>query len=65
VEPQEYIDRGDWVLVPLRGRVRGRQSGVEVEISDTFAVRVEGSRIVRVQEYATTEEALATSQPRE
>jgi ketosteroid isomerase-like protein len=39
-------------------RFRGMMSGVEIDVAETYAVRVTGGRIVRVEEYRTTEEAL-------
>ena len=38
--------------------LEGRASGLAIEVYETYAVRVLGSRIVRVDEYRTTEEAL-------
>jgi ketosteroid isomerase-like protein len=58
VRPLEFIDRGDWVVVPLGGRLRGKHSGVEVEMEETQAALVRDGRIVRVEEFRTTEEAL-------
>jgi uncharacterized protein len=58
VVPELYIDLGDWVVVPTSGLVHGRGSGIEVEIRETYAVRVRGDRIVRVEEYRTREQAL-------
>ena len=55
-----YIDCGAWVVVPWTAHVRGRGSGVPVEISETWAVRVESARIVRVEEYLSTEQAPAS-----
>jgi ketosteroid isomerase-like protein len=53
-----FIDGGDWVVVPWSARLRGRGSGVPVEVSETYAVRVEGTKIVRVEEYRSKEQAL-------
>jgi ketosteroid isomerase-like protein len=61
---EEFIDRGDWVVVPWTGRLRGRGSGIEVEVSETYAVRLREGRIVRVEEYRTKEEALEAVQRR-
>jgi ketosteroid isomerase-like protein len=58
VVPEEYIDLGDWIVVPTSGRLHGRGSGIEVDIRETYAVRVRGDRIVRVEEYRTRELAL-------
>lgn len=58
VLPEQYIDLGDWVVVPTSGVVHGRGSGIEVEIRETYAVWVRGGAIVRVEEYRTREQAL-------
>jgi ketosteroid isomerase-like protein len=53
-----FIDLGDWVVVPWTARLRGRSSGIPVDVSETYAVRVQDGRIVRVDEYRTKEEAI-------
>ena len=53
-----FIDGGDWVVVPWSAQVRGRRSGISIEISETYAVRVHAGRIVRVDEYRTKQQAL-------
>jgi ketosteroid isomerase-like protein len=53
-----FIDCGDWVVAPWTGRVHGHGSGIEIEISETYAVLVRDGRIARVVEYRTAEEAL-------
>jgi uncharacterized protein len=58
IEFEDFIDCGDWVVAPWRGRVHGHGSGIEIEISETYAVRVRDGRIVRVEEYRTAGEAL-------
>jgi ketosteroid isomerase-like protein len=58
VVPQEYIDLGDWVVVPTSGRLHGRGSGIEMDIIETYAVRLRGGTIVRVDEYRTRAQAL-------
>src|SRR5918999_1723664 len=58
------MDLGDWVVVPWTARLRGRSSGIEVDVSETYAVRVEDGRIVRVDEYRTTDEAIEDVRPR-
>jgi ketosteroid isomerase-like protein len=62
VVPEEYIDLGDWVVVPTSGRLHGKGSGIEVEVIETYAVRVSGGKIVRVEEYRTREQALQALQ---
>jgi ketosteroid isomerase-like protein len=58
MEFEGFIDRADWVVVPWSARVRGRGSGIPVELSETYAVHVQGARIVRVEEYRTRKQAL-------
>jgi ketosteroid isomerase-like protein len=55
---EDFIDRGDWVVAPWTARFRGKGSGVEVVVDETYAVRVTHGRIIRVEEYRTREEAL-------
>jgi uncharacterized protein len=55
----EFIERGDWVIVPWSARMRGRGSGITVDVSETYAVKLRGGSIVRVEEYRHVEEALA------
>lgn len=57
-----FIDLGDWVVVPWTARLRGRISGIPVDVRETYAVRVEDGRIVRVDEYRTKEEAIEAVQ---
>jgi ketosteroid isomerase-like protein len=64
MEFEDFTDLGDWVVVPWRARLRGRRSGAEVEVSETYAVRVADGRIVRVDEYRTREEAIEAVRPR-
>ena len=58
VEFERFIDCGDWVVVPWRARVHGKGSGIEIDLSETYAVLVDGGRIRRVEEYRTVEQAL-------
>jgi ketosteroid isomerase-like protein len=63
MEFEDFIDLGAWVVVPWTARLRGRSSGIEVEVSETYAVRVEHGQIVRVHEYRTTDEAIEAVRP--
>ena len=55
---KEFIDLGDWVVVPWTAKLEGRASHLAIEVYETYAVRAEDGRIVEVVEYRTTEEAL-------
>jgi ketosteroid isomerase-like protein len=60
MEFEDPIDLEDWVVLPWTARLRGRVSGIEVEVSETYAVKVDDGRIVRVDEYRTKQEAVET-----
>jgi ketosteroid isomerase-like protein len=60
---EDFIDCGDWVVAPWSGRLHGHGSGIEIEVSETYAVQVCDGRIVRVEEYRTVEEALEAVDP--
>ena len=55
---EDFIDCGDWVVAPWSGRLHGHGSGIEIDVSETYAVRVHEGRITRVDEHRTVEEAL-------
>ena len=59
MEFEDFIERGDWVIVPWRARLRGRGSGISVDVNETYAVQVRDGRIARVDEYRTVDQALA------
>jgi ketosteroid isomerase-like protein len=54
----EFIDADPHVVVPVRARVKARQSGVELEAEETYVYELRGNKIVRVSEYRTKREAL-------
>jgi ketosteroid isomerase-like protein len=55
---EDYIDRGDYVVVPmvLRGRIRG--SGEEVSMPETHVIKMRDGVAVEVREFPTLDEAL-------
>jgi ketosteroid isomerase-like protein len=55
---EDFIDCGDWVVAPWSARLHGHGSGIEIEVSETYAVHVRDGRIARVEEYRTVEQAL-------
>jgi hypothetical protein len=59
-EPQEYIDAGDLVVMPLHWWGRGRLSRAEVaeRRGETWVFTVRGGRIAAVHEYRHKREAL-------
>lgn len=64
-EVEEYIDRGDCVVVPmiLTGRVRGSEQ--DVAMPETWVVRLRDGMIVEVREYRTVDEGLEAVGPQE
>jgi ketosteroid isomerase-like protein len=60
--PQEFIDAGDRVVTRLRHRGRGKASGVEIdeELYHQVATFRDG-RVVRMEYFATWDEALAAA----
>jgi uncharacterized protein len=58
MEFEAFIDCGEWVVVPWRAELRGKGSGISVGVKETYAVLVQGGKIVRVEEYRSREQAL-------
>jgi ketosteroid isomerase-like protein len=58
LEPEEFIDAGDDVVVLLHEYRRGKGSGVELETETAVVVAVSGGRVVRIQGYMDREAAL-------
>lgn len=58
-----FIDCGEWVVAPWHATVHGHGSGIEIEISETYAVLVRDGRVARVKEYRTAEQALEAVGP--
>jgi ketosteroid isomerase-like protein len=60
IEPEEFAEIGDRVVVGLRWWGRGKASGAAAEEHrEAWVFTVEGGKIVEVHEYPTKEEALA------
>jgi ketosteroid isomerase-like protein len=57
VEPLDFVDHGEWVVVPHHLRALGR-SGIEVEAHSAVVFAVRDGRIVEMRLYRSTAEAL-------
>ena len=57
-EAKEFIDAGDFVVVPLRLSGRGRDSGAPFEADEVHSYRLRDGAIIEIREYGTKEEAL-------
>ncbi|HYY84620.1 MAG TPA: nuclear transport factor 2 family protein [Beijerinckiaceae bacterium] len=58
VEPQEFIEAGDAVVVPVRISGRGKASGAMLEIRLVHLWVLRNGRAIRNEIYRTTAEAL-------
>jgi ketosteroid isomerase-like protein len=56
--PEEFVDRGDWVVVTVRLRGRGRSSGVEVDARFYDVYTLRDGKIVRMDQFTERSEAL-------
>ena len=56
-EPQEFIEVGDAVVVPLIFHLRA-QSGVALDVQEAWAYWVRDGRIWRIEQHPTKQEAL-------
>ena len=58
IEPEEFIDAGDSVVVFIRMETQGRGSGVEVERRDAQVWQLRGGKVVRGDYYNDRQQAL-------
>jgi ketosteroid isomerase-like protein len=65
LEPEEFIDAGDDVVVLLHEYRRGRGSGVELESDTAVVFAVCDGRVVRIQGYMDRDAALVAAGLRE
>jgi ketosteroid isomerase-like protein len=64
LEPEEFIDAGESsVVAALRQRVRGRQSGAEVECRVYHLWEVQAGKAVALEIFADREKALRAAEP--
>jgi ketosteroid isomerase-like protein len=58
VEPEEFIDAGDAVVMPYRFRGRERSSGRDITAPETWVFWLRAAKIIEVREYRHKAEAL-------
>jgi ketosteroid isomerase-like protein len=63
VEPEDFIEHGDAVLVPVRISGRGRASGAELEMELVHLWFVRDGTVIRGEVHRTLEEAFAALAP--
>jgi hypothetical protein len=57
-EPQEFIDAGEAVVVPMHFHSRGRASGVQTVSRGAQVYWLEGGKVVRYRQCQTRDDAL-------
>jgi len=58
LKPREFIDAGDFVVVPFRLTGRGRASGAAFEEDEAQVFRLRNGKIIELREYSEKAEAL-------
>jgi uncharacterized protein len=58
VEPKEFIDAGEYVVVPVRLTGRGRASGAVFEDHEVHVFKLRGGKVTEGREYRERNEAL-------
>jgi ketosteroid isomerase-like protein len=58
IEPKEFIEAGDYVVVPVRLSGRGQASGVSFEEHEVHVFRLRDGKITELREYREKGEAL-------
>jgi uncharacterized protein len=65
VEPEEFMDAGDAVVMPYRLRARARSTGIEISGKETWLLELRNGKVIRVREYREKAEALEAAGLRE
>jgi ketosteroid isomerase-like protein len=55
---EELIDRGNHVIALVRQRGRGRQSGVDANLTSAGLYTLRGGKVIRCEHFDTVEQAL-------
>jgi ketosteroid isomerase-like protein len=58
LEPEEFIDAGDKVVIVFRLRAKGRASGIEVDRRDSLVYEFRGDTIVRADYFNSREQGI-------
>jgi ketosteroid isomerase-like protein len=58
MEPKEFIDAGDYVVVPIHRVGTGRVSGALIEEDEVHVFRMSEGKTVELREYHEKQEAL-------
>ena len=63
VQPEEFADMGDRVVVTVRLRGRGRSSGVEIDARFYDVYTLRDGKIVRMDQFTERSEAISDTRP--
>jgi ketosteroid isomerase-like protein len=58
IEPQDYVDAGDRVVVPVRLGGRARHTGIEIDFSFVHVLTIREGKLARIDVYRGKSEAL-------
>jgi ketosteroid isomerase-like protein len=58
IQPEEFIDGGDYVVACVRLHGRGRASGASYDEHEVHVFRLRDGKIVELREYREKDEAL-------
>ena len=62
--PEEFIEVGERVVVPIRLLARGRETGIEVEQRSVQVWTVRGGKAIALETFASRDEALNAARRR-
>jgi ketosteroid isomerase-like protein len=65
VEPTEFIDAGEYIVVPLHLSGRGRESGAPFAADEVHLFKLRDGAITEIREFGTKQEALDAAGLRE
>jgi ketosteroid isomerase-like protein len=58
IEPEEFIDAGEAVVIPYRLHTRERSTGIEIDGYETWVFRLREGKVFDVREYREKADAL-------
>jgi ketosteroid isomerase-like protein len=61
IEPKEFIDTGEHVVVVLHMRAKGRGSGLELDREDAMVYQLRAGKIIRTDYYNDTRQAFTAA----
>jgi ketosteroid isomerase-like protein len=58
IEPEEFLDVGEYVVMVFQMKATGRDSGIALERQDAQVFKMRGGKVVRLDYYNSKQEAL-------